>query len=66
MMVYGWDTDIEDIETAFLYSDLNKDRYIYIYMKVPEGLAKHLNTVFDDDTCLVLVQSMYGLVQTAR
>ena len=35
-------------------------------MKVPEGLARHLNTIFDDDIYLVLVQLMYGLVQVAR
>ena len=35
MMVYGWDADIADIETAFLYNDLNKE----IYMKMPEGLV---------------------------
>ena len=51
-----------DIKTAFLYSNLDKE----IFLEVPEGLAKHLGTVFDDDICLFLVQSMYGLVQAAR
>ena len=59
MLTNGWDAaDIFDIETAFLYRDLDKA----IYMKVPEGVAEHLETEFDDDTRLLLVQSMYGLV----
>ena len=62
MLVNGWDADIVDIETAFLYGDLEEE----IYMKVPEGYADHLKTEFDDDTCLLLVQTMYGLVQAAR
>ena len=51
MMMYGWDVDIVDIETAFLYGDLDEE----IYMKIPEGLAEHLDTKFNDDICLVLV-----------
>ena len=54
MMVYGWDADIVDIKTAFLYGNLDKE----IFMKVLEGLAKHLNTMFDDNIWLVLVQLM--------
>ena len=54
MMTYCWDADIVDIQTAFLYGNLGKS----IFMKLPEGLAEHLDTVFDDNVCLVLVQSM--------
>ena len=62
MLANGWEVDIVNIKTAFLYRDLDKE----IYMEVPEGLAEHLETEFDDDACLLLVQSMYGLVQAAR
>ena len=62
MLANGWDANIVDVETAFLYGDLNKE----IYMKVPEGLVENLNTEFKNDNCLVLVQAMYCLVQAAR
>ena len=62
MLANNWDADIVDIETAFLYGDLDKE----IYMKVPEGLAKYLDTKYNNDDCLVLIQAMYGLVQAAR
>ena len=62
MLANGWDADIVDIETAFLYGDLEEE----IYMKIPEGYADYLETEFDDNTCLLLVQTMYGLVQAAR
>ena len=51
-MAYGWDTDIVDIKTTFLHSNLEEE----IFMKAPEGLVKDLDTVFNDDVCLVLVQ----------
>ena len=62
MLANGWDADIVDIETAFLYGDLEEE----IYMKVPEGLSEHLETEFGNDDCLMLVQSIYGLVQATR
>ena len=62
VMAYDWDVGIVDTKTAFLYRNLDKERF----MKVPEGLAEHFDTVFDDNICLVLVQSMYCLVQAAR
>ena len=62
MLANGWDADIVDIKTAFLYGDLDDE----IYTKVPKGLAENLETEFDNDACLLLVQSMYGLVQAAR
>ena len=62
MLANDWDADIVDIETAFLYGNLDKE----IYMKVPEGLAKYLYTKDDYHNCLVLIQAMYSLVQAAR
>jgi len=45
-----------DVETAFLYGNLEEE----IYMDCPEGM------ITDGDECLLLLQSIYGLVQAAR
>jgi len=47
---------IIDIETAFLYGDLEEE----IYMDCPEGFEHQ------EDECLQLLQTIYGLVQPAR
>ena len=54
--------EIVDIETAFLYGDLEET----IFMKVPEGLSLVTGEVFDEDQALILKHSIYGLVQAAR
>jgi hypothetical protein len=53
-----WDlqASIVDVETAFLHGDLQEE----IYMNVPKGLSQ------DDNTCLLLKKSIYGLVQSER
>ena len=51
-----------DVETAFLYGDLEEA----VYMKVPVGL-EHLRDDLDPARdCLLLNKAMYGLVQAAR
>ena len=35
-------------------------------MKIPEGLDMFLDTEFQADNCLLLLQAMYGLVQATR
>ena len=52
---------IIDVETAFLYGDLEEE----IYMKIPEGYAECGYEVEPDD-CLLLLKAIYGLVQAAR
>jgi Reverse transcriptase (RNA-dependent DNA polymerase) len=47
---------LADVEIAFLHGDLNET----IYMECPEGLYH------DNDEVVVLLKSMYGLVQAAR
>jgi hypothetical protein len=47
---------ILDIETAFLNGELDEE----IYMDIPEGLEAAI------DECLLLLKSLYGLVQSAR
>jgi hypothetical protein len=53
-----WDlqASIVDVETAFLHGNLQEK----IYMNVPKGLSQ------DDNTCLLLKKTIYGLVQSAR
>ena len=71
-LVYSWHCEIVDVETAFLYGDLDEE----IFMKIPEGLNEYLSETGDDkvmsddtygdDDCFILDKSMYGLVQAAR
>jgi Reverse transcriptase (RNA-dependent DNA polymerase) len=48
---------IVDVETAFLHGDLEEE----IYMEVPEGYG-----LDKKENCVLLVKSIYGLVQSAR
>ena len=56
-MVFGLKTKNVDIETEFLYGDLEEE----IFMDCPPGLEG----VTDEDA-LLLLQCIYGLVQAAR
>jgi Reverse transcriptase (RNA-dependent DNA polymerase) len=56
-----------DIETAFLYGELDEE----LWMEIPEGYPKYLlethNRVIDPKThCLLLTKAIYGLLQAAR
>jgi hypothetical protein len=53
-----WDlqASIVDVETAFLHGDPQEE----IYMNIPKGMNQ------DDNTCLLLKTTIYGLVQSAR
>jgi hypothetical protein len=53
-----WDlqASIVDVETAFLHGNLQEE----IYINVPKGMNQ------DDNTCLLLKKTIYGLVQSAR
>jgi transposase InsO family protein len=56
-----------DIETAFLYGDLEED----IWMELPDGYSeyykeKHSMDINNENHCLKLTKSLYGLVQAAR
>ena len=62
MLSNNWEADIVDVETVFLYGDLEEE----IYMKIPEGLDRHLNKNFKNEDCFLLEKSIYGLVQAAR
>jgi hypothetical protein len=55
-IVWKLTSKIIDVETAFLHGDLEEE----IYMDCPDGLAH------ENDECLLLLQTIYGLVQSAR
>ena len=55
MVLFGMDAMIFDVETAFLHGDL-KER---IYMDCPEGMEH------GEAECLLLIKSIYGLVQAS-
>ena len=61
-LLEGWNMEVVDIETAFLYGILDEE----IFMKMPEGLDIYLDTNFSNHECLVLDKAIYGLVQAAR
>jgi hypothetical protein len=54
------DSEIIDVDGAFLYGDLEEK----IYMKIPEGLQEFYD--ISEVCCLKLQKSIYGLVQAAR
>jgi len=56
LIVWKLQAKITDVETAFLYGDLEEE----IYMDCPDGMNA------TEDECLLLLQSIYGLVQAAR
>jgi hypothetical protein len=56
-----------DIETASLYSDINKEIYIIIPKGYSRYMFEELNTVGDSNThVLLLKRAVDSLVQTAR
>lgn len=57
MILFGLSAKIVDVETAFLYGDLEEE----VYMENPEGLEDS-----NDDEALLLLTTIYGLVQSAR
>ena len=58
----GWIMEIVDVETAFLYGDLDEE----IFMTIPEGMDIFMGRSYKSDDALRLAQAMYGLVQAAR
>jgi len=56
MLVWKLDAIIIDIETAFLHGNLEEE----IYMDLPAGMKSF------KDECLLLLKSIYGLVQGAQ
>jgi hypothetical protein len=55
-VLWKLDSNLMDVETAFLHGELEEE----IYMDCPKGV-KH-----ESDECLLLQKALYGLVQSAR
>ena len=54
-----------DVETAFLYGEIEEE----IYMEVPEGMKEVFSSPDEGDeenTCYQLLKVIYGLCQSAR
>ena len=63
MMVDNLDSMLMDVETAFLYGELDEE----IYMEVPVGLNEvYQNSINEENTCFLLIKGKYGLCQAAR
>jgi len=57
MLLFGLEAKIVDVETAFLYGELEEE----IFMESPPGMPGTTN-----DDALLLNKCIYGLVQAAR
>ena len=57
----GWCSKLIDVESAFLYGDLEEE----IYMTLPQGLSEFLERDMSENCCR-LQRGIYGLVQGAR
>ena len=55
-MVWNLESRLLDVETAFLHGELKEE----IYMDCPEGLEHN------EGECLLLIKTLYGLVQSGR
>ena len=64
IIMYGWKAGIVDIETAFLYGELEET----IFMKVPVGyeIVTKDDKIDRNKQCMQLTKTIYGLVQAAR
>ncbi|MGL4341969.1 MAG: reverse transcriptase domain-containing protein, partial [Lactococcus lactis] len=67
MLIHGLYSEQFDIETAFLYGNLDEE----IYMEFPDGYEEFLKTergekYSSDEYCVLLFMALYGLVQAAR
>jgi hypothetical protein len=60
-LIKNWSMELIDVETAFLYGDLDEE----IYLKLPSGYQEVFGNEENFD-CLLLKKSLYGLVQAAR
>lgn len=66
-MMYKLNSRQFDIETAFLYGDLEEE----IYMEFPDGYEEYLANekgcnFTSSEYCVILKKALYGLVQAAR
>jgi Reverse transcriptase (RNA-dependent DNA polymerase) len=58
----AWSAQIYDVETAFLYGELEEP----VYMRISQCLDKFVGNLDPKIDCLFLKKAMYGLVQAAK
>ena len=51
---YGWEAEIIDIKTAFLYGNSKEE----IYFKIFDGYKKYTSKKFNKNDCLILDQAI--------
>ena len=61
-LMYGWTCETIDVETAFLYGDLEE----HVYLQIPEGYFEIVKEPFGPDDVIELLKALYELVQAAR
>ena len=61
MMVEKLDSLVMDVETAFLYGEIDEE----IFMKSPVGMEE-INPGSSSEDCFQLLKGIYGLCQAAR
>ena len=63
-IMYGWNAEIVDVETAFLYGDLEEN----FFMKVPDRyeIVNKDKKMDRSKECMKLIKTIYGLTQVAR
>ena len=62
MLIFGWETDVVDVTTAFLLGKMEEE----VYMTVPEGLELVEDGWDIDEDCVQLLQTIYGTKQASR
>lgn len=60
MIMAKWSSEILDVKGAFLHSDFEQGKNIY--MRMPEGFEKYYDPLY---YMLLLLQTLYGLKQSA-
>ena len=61
MIKYGWIGEFVDVETEFLSGNVEEE----IYLKILNGLDLITGEEYNSNNCLILLKTMYGLVQAA-
>jgi hypothetical protein len=61
-LLNNWTTEQIDVETAFLYGNLDEE----LYLKRSQGLNEYSDITISNDEVLLLSKAIYGLVQAAR
>ena len=61
-LINKWDSSTINVETSFLYALLK----VEIYIKIPEGMLEVLEEYSMYEDILIIIKSIYGILQAAR